>query len=172
MNYWLTTDWHLGHENIKEYENRPDNFEELILKHHKEVIGKDDILINLGDTIFSNKINLKDYMSQIDCRKKILVRGNHDKCHTDSWFINNGFDSVCDIMAIKKVFLSHKPIELPPFSINIHGHMHSGNMMDTSYYSYYSSHHFLLGLENTNYYPVKISDIINGKYIKGNKIIR
>ena len=38
MKYWVTTDWHLNHENIKKYEYRKDGFEQLIIQRHNEVM--------------------------------------------------------------------------------------------------------------------------------------
>lgn len=174
MNYWLTTDTHFNHANIKSFENRPDNFEEVIIKHHSEVIQPEDVLIHLGDTIFANKNQLKEYLSQINCRSKVLVRGNHDEHFTDTWLMNNGFNFVCDSLTINFVLLSHAPMKLTDdIRLNIHGHMHSGkHRQDELWYPYYSERHLLLGLENTNYYPVKLADVISGKCVKDGYIRR
>ena len=160
MNYWITTDWHLNHRNIIEYENRPTNYMELILKHHKEVIKPEDILINLGDVIFGQKNDLKDFMSEIPAKKKILVRGNHDEHNTDTFYYKSGFDCVCDGLTIDYVLLSHAPMELTDYHLgNIHGHFHSnGHRIEEPWYTN-SPRHFLLAIESTNYYPVKFQKI-------------
>jgi len=56
MRYWLITDTHFGHENIKKYCNRPDGFEDLILENlnptEDEGVCPGDVLIHLGDVCF------------------------------------------------------------------------------------------------------------------------
>jgi len=179
MRTWITTDWHMNHEKIKVFENRPDNFESLIIAHHQKLIKPEDVLIHLGDTIFARKSELRGYLDQIKCRSKVLVRGNHDDHFTDTWLLNQGFDFVCDSIIINWVLLSHAPMQLTDdMRLNIHGHFHSGTQRhrkdDMYYYPYYGDRHVLLGLENTNYYPVSLEDIINRRYTKdidGNSVI-
>ena len=43
---FVTCDTHLGHENIKKFCNRPDNFESLIEKNWNDTVGKDDTIIH------------------------------------------------------------------------------------------------------------------------------
>ena len=49
---YVVPDTHLGHENIKKYCNRPDNFERLIEKNWNETITENDTVIHLGDISF------------------------------------------------------------------------------------------------------------------------
>lgn len=166
MNYWITTDWHFNHEDIKKFEGRPDNFEALIIKRHNEVMKPEDVMICLGDTIFARRKELGNYLEQFRCRKKILVRGNHDDHFTDSWLMTQGFDFVCDSLTIGAILLSHAPLKLSKdIALNVHGHMHSGiHRQDEIWYPYYSDRHVLLGLENTRYYPVSLQDVKNGRW--------
>ena len=65
--------------------------------------------------------------------------------------------------------LSHAPMLLTDdISFNIHGHFHSGKHRseDNHWYDFYSDRHILLSSENTNYFPVQLTDIKNGKYVK------
>jgi len=166
MNTWITTDTHFNHENIKAFEGRPDNFNELIIVNHCKLIKPEDTLIHLGDTIFARKSELRGYLGRIPCRSKVLIRGNHDEHFTDTWLMNQGFNMVCDSMTIRGVLLSHAPMMLSDdIGLNVHGHMHSGkHRQDEAYYPYYCDRHVLLGLENTQYYPVSLEDIINRRY--------
>ena len=126
MHYWLTTDTHFGHEQIKFYEDRPDNFEELILKHHH--IPKDkNLLIHLGDFAFKDiEYWCERFCEVVECRK-ILVRGNHDS-KSDNWYMEHGWDFVCRRFDIKKfglnIAFTHAPIVSEDCDINIHGHLH------------------------------------------------
>jgi calcineurin-like phosphoesterase family protein len=41
MNYWITTDTHLGHSVMTEFCGRPPGFEQIIFKKHAAVIQPD-----------------------------------------------------------------------------------------------------------------------------------
>lgn len=58
--------------------------------------------------------------------RKTLVRGNHDK-HSNSWYMNNGFDFSCDAMLFRNIWFTHKPADFLPdgAELNIHGHLHN-----------------------------------------------
>lgn len=142
MNIWIISDTHFDHENIKKYEGRPDNFNELIIKNWNDRVAENDLVIHLGDVIFRKKDetnedrgnHLRKYLSQLK-GKKMLTRGNHD--HFDpAWYIDKGFDSVVDYFILNDLAFSHAPITpLPPQThandhrlvrLNIHGHFHRG----------------------------------------------
>lgn len=76
--------------------------------------------------------------------RKILIRGNHDRNHSNSWWMSNGFDFSCDSLVIRDILLTHEPANaiinadgwekygsleantLPhDCKINIHGHLHN-----------------------------------------------
>ena len=99
MNYWVIADTHFGHEKIKQSNNRPDNFEELILENLKAKIKKDDVLIHLGDFCLKDDLYWHKRFSEIEC-KKWLILGNHDH-KTMSWYLSNGWDFVCSHFTLK-----------------------------------------------------------------------
>ena len=165
MNYWASPDWHLGHTKIKEYELRPDNYEDLIIEHHCEVIGPDDILVVTGDWAFYvDRGFLRRYMDRIPCRSKILVKGNHDK-QTDKFYYDCGFDFVCDSFSKYKIIITHRPLPVipPDFEYNLHGHLHRGLQRDPKL----SHANLLLSLEVCNYYPVNLADVVSKRAING-----
>lgn len=51
--YYVITDTHFGHEDIKTLANRPDNYEDLIIKSWNNLVKADDIVICLGDMAWS-----------------------------------------------------------------------------------------------------------------------
>ena len=51
---FVIPDTHLGHENIKKYCNRPDNFEALIEKNWNAAVSDSDTVIHLGDVSFKD----------------------------------------------------------------------------------------------------------------------
>ena len=128
MNYWIITDTHFGHENIKKYTGRPDGFEYSILKNTENIVKDGDVLIHLGDFSFGNDSYWHNLWRNIK-GNKILIRGNHDK-KSLTWYMENGWDMVVDEMLLniygKRILFSHKPIsDRGYFDLNIHGHQHN-----------------------------------------------
>jgi len=168
MKIFLTADTHFGHRKIEEYCGRPKGFETLIWNGFKN-LKKDHILIHLGDICWGNEVKVHEAITLLPCRK-ILVKGNHDK-KTDSWYMNHGWDFVCEKFQIKRgsilILFSHEPKAWDGyFDLNIHGHLHN------------SQHHLknkVLGinmhgqynfcLEKEGYVPISLDRIL-GKIIK------
>jgi len=136
MNIFVITDTHFYHENIKKYEGRPENFNELLITAWNKIVKWDDIVIHLGDIIFGlNKHEKLLPLMQSLNGKKILTIGNHDY-KTWDFYLQNGFDFACDYFVYRNVAFSHAPITpLPPQSqtnhstpvdFNVHGHFHRG----------------------------------------------
>lgn len=118
---WIITDTHFYHANIIKLCNRPDNFNEQIITNWKKLVQPEDLVIHLGDVEWKgNIINTLP-------GKKILVRGNHDT-NTDSWYMNNGFEFVCDSFVLNRygvnALFTHKPELFHSYDINICGHTH------------------------------------------------
>jgi len=163
LKYWLTTDWHLNHARIIEYENRPENFKELIINNWLKVVQPNDIVINLGDVIFSRAKELYDILPQLP-GKKIMVTGNHDR-QTSSWYRRAGFDYVCNLYEYKNIIFTHKPVDLNEYpnkniTMNIHGHFHTKD--DSAYgYHFYSKNHKCVSIEKLNYELIELYDFIN-----------
>lgn len=137
----LWSDLHLSHLNsrgtgIIDYSKRPfltiDEMDQALIQAW-QTVGKDDILINLGDFVFKwSQGKIKDLLSRMP-GYKILVLGNHDKRNSLKWWYETGFDEVYPYPIIyrSKYILSHEPIILEdssPFT-NIHGHVHNTQSM-------------------------------------------
>ena len=123
---YLISDSHLNHDNIATYCDRPTNFTELILKNWRQVVKPEDVTIHLGDVAIGNRRAVKDMLQDIPGRK-ILIRGNHDWNHSNSWWMENGFDFSCDAMIFRGAWLTHRPAEALPkgCNVNVHGHLHN-----------------------------------------------
>ena len=127
--YYLTTDTHLGHENIKKYCNRPDDFEKRFLANWKTCVKPSDVVIHLGDLTFK-----EDWVEKTGKLPgtKILVMGNHDKLSYEEyikfgWIPMETFS--LEIQGIRILF-SHRPIYGHEFDINFHGHQHDLSVLD------------------------------------------
>ena len=57
-NIWLISDTHFNHLKIQEYCDRPEGWQELIIKNWNDVIGYDDVVLHLGDFAFGNNDGL------------------------------------------------------------------------------------------------------------------
>lgn len=114
VNYWFTSDWHIGHKNILEYSNRPfKNIEEMnwsIIDQHNAIVDSNDHVYFLGDFAMSKNIFLK----HIDNVKGqiFFILGNHD--YNYKKFILDKVHEVSDIKIIKinnqYITLCHYPM--------------------------------------------------------------
>lgn len=158
---WLIADTHFGHEKLIEW-GRPEDFEERLILG-LSCIGKDDVLIHLGDfCIGEDDLNHKQFMLALPDCKKILIRGNHDN-KSDTWYYNHGWDFVSEFFINtffgKRFCFSHIPD--PPMAgvnYNIHGHTHGNAHRDIDVRDYYNKdYHIEIAPELTNYQPVLLT---------------
>ena len=129
INYWIISDTHFGHKKVYEYDNnRIENYENITWFNLKS-LGKDDILIHLGDFCFYNYDMYHEMLKELKC-KKYLILGNHD-CKSMSWYLDHEWNFVCYNFTMElygyKILFTHKPFLdylLGIKTINIHGHLH------------------------------------------------
>ena len=80
--FW-TSDQHIGHVNIIRYCARPFanaiDMREAIITRYNEMVGTSDLVYHLGDVSMDEKY-VRQFLDRLNGRK-ILVAGNHDKCH-------------------------------------------------------------------------------------------
>jgi len=130
MKIFVISDTHWNHENIKVFENRPDNYHALIEKNWNRLVAPEDLVIHLGDVIFSRASELKDILGRLN-GKKVLALGNHDH-KSPNWYMDNGFEFASSYLIYGRIAFSHCPLTPLPkqanFSwekeveLNIHGH--------------------------------------------------
>lgn len=170
MKTFIISDTHFNHKNVIEYCNRPfKNIEEMdneLINNWNNTVGKDDVIICLGDFCFGEKENIKKYAQKLNGHK-ILVRGNHDRRR--DLYIEAGFQG-CegeiiinpDVYKNKKtIILSHKPRPiLPDNTVNIHGHIHE-KTLDIDKYDI--NKYFNVSVENIDFKPIEITEIIKEK---------
>jgi len=80
---YFTSDHHFGHKNIIQLCNRPFNsveeMDEEMIRRWNETVKPEDFVYYLGDFSLSIK-PVKEYVKRLN-GKKILIAGNHDRCH-------------------------------------------------------------------------------------------
>ena len=77
-NTWIISDTHFFHVNVGRYCNRPDNWQELIIKNWNDLISPEDTVLHLGDFAFGKRSNF-DILTEVLNGRIILIRGNHDR---------------------------------------------------------------------------------------------
>lgn len=164
MNTWLVSDTHFNHQNIATYCDRPANFTELIIKRWHERVKPEDLIIHLGDVQIGKK---SEWIMGGLPGKKILVRGNHDRDKSADWWMDRGFDFVCDSMIFRGQWLTHEPAKVLPEGCvyNLHGHLHNiwhGFRPDRGAEPTHLHNPWqrLFAIEYTNYYPVGFDEFI------------
>jgi calcineurin-like phosphoesterase family protein len=85
-NIWFTSDWHLGHARIAEFEparsvlgGTVEERDANLIERFNEVVRPGDSLYNLGDVSMGPIDYSLPLVGQINGRKR-LVPGNHDRC--------------------------------------------------------------------------------------------
>ena len=151
---WLHTDLHFYHRAlIEELAARPWYYQEAIIRNWWDMISPDDLVFILGDLALNYKPSELSRLLKGLPGRKGLVRGNHDH-EKDEWYLENGFDFVCQSMVYKNVLLTHAPASVLPGNavINVHGHLHNDSHRKAGYNL--QPWHRLLAIEETDYKPV------------------
>lgn len=155
---YFTADLHFDDKNILNYENRPfadvEDMNAQLIKRWNGVVTSNDVIYVLGD--FGAMGREKEILSSLNGRK-ILVKGNHD-VSSNEYYRKCGFSEVYGLPVIFENFwiLSHEPIyvnENMPYA-NLFGHIHNSPLYKT-----YSSHHYCVTVERTNYMPISFEEI-------------
>ena len=148
---YFTSDLHLGHKNIIEYEDRPwETVEDM-------TIG---LIKNWNEVVRPTKI------SQLNGKKHLII-GNHDTYINKQAFNPRYFEEMVHYKELKIngkfIILSHYPIESwnckEHGSIHLHGHTHKpDNRPDINRYN--------VGCMLYNYKPVTLDYLLKGGYLK------
>jgi calcineurin-like phosphoesterase family protein len=159
LSLFLFSDPHFGHKNIIEYEKRPfiniEDMDKKIILNWNRVVKSIDKVIVAGDISFYNRDKTEELVRSLN-GEKILIRGNHDKAHSESWWRKIGFNTVVSFpMCIHGFFwVSHEPMymnESMPY-VNIHGHTHSMKFDSDRYYN--------ISAECIGYTPINVEEIL------------
>ena len=167
MEIYIITDTHFNHRKLVGYNNRPQEFDDLIWNGLKD-LPRGCVLIHLGDICMGKDEEVHKRLASYDF-KKILVKGNHDK-KSNYWYLQHGWDFVCDQFSDtyfgRKILFSHKPIMWDKkYEINIHGHFHNTDHRrhEPELMAIKNDYQKLLAIEWTDYKPVLLEDFIKLK---------
>jgi calcineurin-like phosphoesterase family protein len=142
MNIYVISDTHLKHDKMETYCQRPSDFTERIHKNVMNTVKDGDLLLHLGDVGIGKYVDW-EWMVQAWPGTKGVIRGNHDRSHSVTWWMQHGFHFACDYFVLRNVLFTHEPANAViksdghrpygaleaglPFGceVNIHGHLHN-----------------------------------------------
>lgn len=154
--YWFTSDFHLGHQNILKYCNRPfDNVEEMdgiIIENMNKTVNHGDTIIHVGDfTLMKNRSDVhRKYISKLRGHW-IFIAGSHDH-----WLNRDASHIWSKSIQDKYIVACHYAMRVWPRShygsILVYGHSHGhlesfGRSLD-------------VGVDTNNFYPYSSDDVI------------
>lgn len=108
-----------------------------IMANIKRTVNENDMLINLGDLVdgeFRSQRELKDAISEMPGKYKVLVRGNNDLFDT-RFYKQCGFDYVTDAFSWNSILFTHAPVD-NRYQYNVHSHLHNSK----TYWIQYRNH--------------------------------
>lgn len=154
---WVLTDTHWFHDAIckPDFENRPVDHMDRVVRACKHLVKPQDLLIHLGDVIFYRHEVLKPTLDSFPCRK-VLTMGNHDR-KSRGWYLRNGFDFVCDAFILDDVCFQHIPSRDRRAPMTVHGHWHGGREIP----DWWSPERYrLISLEIDGYAPQRLERVL------------
>lgn len=159
----VTSDLHLGHNNIHKYRTQfatAQEHHEFVFDNLASNIGKQDSIIFLGDIAFDGY--WLERISEIKCKKKTLVLGNHDTERLSMLDLVRRYDAIHAMLSKRNCWFTHCPMHPGEFRgrvLNIHGHLHDsvvtfGSPPETDI------NYFNACIEHTDYKPITFEDIM------------
>lgn len=169
---WVIADTHFGHwgvckflredgTKLRPWDN-PDDMDKALISNWNSVVGDGDRVYLLGDVVINRRcLPILNHLKG----RKVLVKGNHDIFKLKDYLPY--FDDIRAYVVGKTksggmYVLSHIPIHegsLQRFSLNIHGHLHSGVVKDRN--GKPDPRYKCVSVENINYIPLDLNSVIS-----------
>lgn len=173
---WVVADLHFGDVGLLKYPERChfksiEEHDEYIIRQLNMFLKPGDTLYVLGDVGFRGSgeeglLELARKIRRIECARKVLIYGNHDKFSVSDARKKLGFDEVHkglyyyenagapDLSG--KILFSHEPAREAldnPYVINVHGHVHNYALKLKGFYN--------VNIGQTNFVPTNMKKFIN-----------
>ena len=111
----VTSDWHIGHHNCLNFDNRPfkdlNHMHTVLANNINACLDENDVLYVLGDYGFTKNNEVQEFMKRLGNFTKIAILGNHDKGYNATK--DMGFDLVLNSAQIHMygidITMSHCP---------------------------------------------------------------
>jgi calcineurin-like phosphoesterase family protein len=161
MKNWFTSDYHLSHQNVIKYDNRPFKYavgemDEHIIQLQNETVEKGDNFYFLGDFCFDRQ-KTEWYLSRLK-GNLFFIKGNHDKKDTIKLYQRYGVY----LGEQAKINVEDQDIVLNHFGMRVWDRHHYG-----SWHLYGHSHGSLppigksldVGCMLWDYYPIEFKQL-------------
>ena len=120
MKLYVTSDFHISHENIMRYCDRYTD-SRVSINHYisdlfyflKGLLKPEDVLLFIGDLACSKDKSInecKRLLELLSCEKH-FIRGNHDNWLSDDDLGKIGFNSVRDYLLVNETLFCHYPLD-------------------------------------------------------------
>ena len=164
--FYFTSDLHLGHSSVLQFNDRPfadvREMNRTLIDNINARVHKNDTLFILGDVAHRCAVDDVNKMLAEIKGKKILIKGNHDKKYDEGLF-----EGIYDFLEIhlngQSISLMHYPmVEWPKSrhgSIHLHGHQHN----KPEYNALQREQGILrydVGVDANYYCPVSVNEIL------------
>lgn len=175
---WVYADPHFYHTGVTRFFRedgsplRPWNDADLMsaemIQWYNDLVSPEDRVYLLGD-IAMNRRALDRSVPLLNGRK-VLVKGNHDVDKL-SYYAQH-FDDIRAVVAKHGFIMSHIPIHpgsLSRWKINIHGHLHANQVMETNTHPKRPQpdpRYVCVSVEHTNYRPILLDEVLHKAGLK------
>lgn len=164
MNIWFISDTHFGHDKIINYFKRPfqsiEEMNSILITNWNKVVKPDDTVFHLGDFSFDKSSHESPTGQKANIYKQqlngniILLKSRHDENNHCKTVIN----SIVIFHGGKHIFITHNPKNANlRYEFNFTGHSHG---VSGTFNKKENSIIVDLSVENWNYTPVSIQDIL------------
>ena len=164
--FFVVSDTHFTHQNILSFKRADGTplrdfrsvgeMDELMIENWNKLVRPQDHVWHLGDVAMRRQ--LLPIVRRLNGHKR-LIMGNHDIFEVKE-YLAAGFQKIMGMRVIDGMLLTHVPVHpnsLGRFSLNIHGHLHAGSVLqpdgtpDPRYVS--------VCVEKTNYSPIPLENL-------------
>ena len=176
---FLVSDTHFGHAGVCRFMRNdgvtklrpwddPHEMDEAMIERWNERVRPNDKVYHLGDVVINRKSLATLARLNGD---KVLIRGNHDIFRDDEY--RKYFRELRAYHVLNGMILSHIPVHeasLARFSKNVHGHLHSNNVMKATgvdptsgqiiYGDEIDPRYFCVCVEQTDFAPILFEDVL------------
>jgi len=155
---WIISDTYFFHMNIGRYCDRPDGWQETIIKNWNHLIQPDEVVFHVGDLALGKRENIEGLAPLLN-GWLYLMRGNHDR-RSNAFYQQLGITLVPDPYRMNhpsglQLVFSHRPIvPLEPGLLNLHGHIHNSPASELGV------QHVNLCVEVRGYRPWRLGEIL------------
>lgn len=191
---FLTSDSHFFHKNANSLCGRPfssvEEMNEKLIENWNKTVSSDDTVYFLGDFAFCGTQKIETILKQLNRKKFVMIRGNHDRHVSDKRWLELGVDEIYSQLYLPdfNILLCHFPyltgaegedvryLNLRPSDDGVplvHGHCHH-SPANKIRFTHKNTCMYDVGVDANDMCPValdKVMEELSSYIIERNKII-